>query len=393
MRIAFVTTHLTTIGGAGKFLMNYANKLSERGHNITIVAQIINRNNYEFYNKISLIEIGGPLPSNPIYWLSFNIIKKKYIKALSKLKVDLIVSQLFPTNYYCADFCKKNNIKHIYYCFEPFRVFHDKKFYSNTFYLLRIIFFFLRIFFKKFDIIAGHKADEIIYISKFVKKKGKILYNKSGYVHYIGVNIDNNINKCIDFDPRLKLKLNEDIPLIFTLGLSHHMKGTKELIYIFSKILKKIPEVVLLIGGVITKSNKKIIKRLIKKLEIPLNNIILYGLIPDDFLNNFYKSSTLTFYTAIHESYGLIPLESMKNGTPIIAFEGGPSETIIDGKTGYIIKNLNISKFSEKALTLLNDSKLIQEFSKASIEHVKNNYNINESVSKLIIIFKNVISK
>ncbi len=52
---------------------------------------------------------------------------------------------------------------------------------------------------------------------------------------------------------------------------------------------------------------------------------------------------------AIDESYGLIPLESMKNGTPIIAFKGGPSETILDGQTGYLIKNYNFNDFVKKS--------------------------------------------
>ena len=45
------------------------------------------------------------------------------------------------------------------------------------------------------------------------------------------------------------------------------------------------------------------------------------------------------FYTAIDEPFGLIPLESMNYGIPVIAFEGGPSETIIDGLAGYLIKS------------------------------------------------------
>jgi glycosyltransferase involved in cell wall biosynthesis len=41
------------------------------------------------------------------------------------------------------------------------------------------------------------------------------------------------------------------------------------------------------------------------------------------------------------EYFGYIPVESMASGTPVIAFKysGGPSETIVDGKTGWLVSN------------------------------------------------------
>ncbi|KKL06338.1 hypothetical protein LCGC14_2597020, partial [marine sediment metagenome] len=61
MKICFVTTHLIKIGGAHKFLRDYANYLSDRGHHITIIAQKIDQKIYKFLDKIVLYEVGGPL--------------------------------------------------------------------------------------------------------------------------------------------------------------------------------------------------------------------------------------------------------------------------------------------------------------------------------------------
>ena len=39
------------------------------------------------------------------------------------------------------------------------------------------------------------------------------------------------------------------------------------------------------------------------------------------------------------EPFGMVPIEAMASGTPVISYaRGGPSETIIDGKTGYLVK-------------------------------------------------------
>ena len=80
MKIAFVFTDLHGIGGAGKFFRDAANGLCERGHNITVIAQKINQDVYNFNDKIHLIEVGGPVQANPFYWLRFNKVKKKYLR-------------------------------------------------------------------------------------------------------------------------------------------------------------------------------------------------------------------------------------------------------------------------------------------------------------------------
>lgn len=394
MKIAFVTTHMTLMGGGGKFLRDFANKLCEKGHNITIVAQKIDRNKYKFHHKVKLIEIGGPLPSNPIYWINFKRIKKKYLDVLNGLKIDIITSIHFPTNYFCINVVKKDGLKHVHYCLEPYRIFYDKKYYSNASFFKKLLFLIVKFFFKKYDIEGTIGADHIICISKFIRNKVKNIYGRESMLHYLGVEINNYSDKINGFDLHSKLNLKKTPPIIFTLGLTHYMKGSKELIEIFNKILKKIPETILLIGGWIEKQNRKIIVNLMRKLNISSKNVIFYGFIEENLLDFFYAKSILTLYTTIDEPYGLIPLESMKNGTPVIAFEGaGPSETIINGKTGYLIIYGEFNKIARKTINLIKDIELRDSFSKNAREHVRKKFSIEESIEKLESIFTEILSK
>ncbi len=59
----------------------------------------------------------------------------------------------------------------------------------------------------------------------------------------------------------------------------------------------------------------------------------------DEELHKLYANCLATIYIPMDEDYGLIPLESMASGKPCIgANEGGLRETIIQGKTGLLIK-------------------------------------------------------
>ncbi|MHA1491512.1 MAG: glycosyltransferase family 4 protein [Promethearchaeota archaeon] len=393
MKITIVHSYLMIFGGGGIFLRDYANKLCEKGHDITIIIQKINHSLYKFNDKIKIIEVGGSLPSKPMHWLRFHKLKKKYVEVLKKLNHDIIISMYFPSNYFSASFDKGNDPKLVNYCNEPYRYFHDKEFYNHAPLLLRNAARFLRIFFKKYDIIGTCAADEIICNSNFTKKRVKKTYGREGIVHYIGVNIEDSSKKLDNFEFRQKLDISRNTPIIFSLGLSHHFKGTKELIIIFNKILKEIPESILLIGGKIKKENIIIIKKLVKKLKIPRKNIKFYGFIKEELLNSFYANSTLTLYTAINEAFGLIPLESMKNGTPVITFGGGPSETIINGKTGYVIKNNDLDDFTQKAINLIKNKKLNTEFSNNAIKHIRKNFNYDQCISNLESILLKIASK
>ena len=189
------------------------------------------------------------------------------------------------------------------------------------------------------------------------------------------------------------LGLKKSNLFLFTLGLTHHLKGARELIMIFHEILDEFQNVILLIGGNIERTNKKVIKKLIKKYNIPANKIITCGFIKEDLLNIFYSNSHLTLYTTIDEAFGLIPLESMLNGTPVISFEGGPSETILDGQTGYVIKNSMSNDFARKTIKLMRDKNLLNKFSENAKKHVRNNFSYNKCVKNLETILQNIINK
>ena len=115
----------------------------------------------------------------------------------------------------------------------------------------------------------------------------------------------------------------------------------------------------------------------------------------DEFLSSLFPSSgnaTVTLYTAIDEAYGYIPIESMRSGIPVVAFEGGPSDTIVDGQTGYIIKSYDIDTFAQKAIQLIQDKSLYRIFSENARNHVSENFNIEKSYKDLENIFNNIIS-
>ena len=390
MKITFVTTHLTIYGGGSKFLVDYANKLIKRGHEITVVAQKINYKHFQFDKAIKIIEIGGLLPSSVLYWFNFIGIKKKYINILNKLNTDFIISVHFPTNYFCYLVKRKKELKYLHFCLEPYLFFHKKAYYRHESFLRRVILWFFRKVFAGLDIKGTQQADEIICISKFTKKQVRAIYKRDGILHYLGVKTNITYDQK-NFNLKKKLKIAEDAQILLALGLTHYLKGAKELLFIYNRILKQIPEAILLIGGNITKENQIIINYLEEKLKLPPNKIVRYGFIKQEFLNEIYAQSALTIYTAKQEPFGLIPLESMINGTPVIAFNlGGPNETIINGKTGFLAEPYYYSDFAQKAINIVKNKDLRERFAINAIKHIKSKFDLEMCISHFESILNNI---
>jgi len=72
------------------------------------------------------------------------------------------------------------------------------------------------------------------------------------------------------------------------------------------------------------------------------------GFVPDRKLADLYLGATALLYPVADEDFGMIPVEAMGYGLPVIAHRsGGPLESIIDGKTGVFFDDLSVAGLSK----------------------------------------------
>ncbi|MEW6036216.1 MAG: glycosyltransferase family 4 protein [Candidatus Micrarchaeota archaeon] len=96
----------------------------------------------------------------------------------------------------------------------------------------------------------------------------------------------------------------------------------------------------LVIAGALSKRPEHVqyLKRL-KALCTP--DITITTNVGDWELRDLYARCYAVLYTPVNEDYGLVPLEAMASSKPCIARnEGGPRETVIDGKDGFLVNSI-----------------------------------------------------
>ena len=84
-------------------------------------------------------------------------------------------------------------------------------------------------------------------------------------------------------------------------------------------------------------------------LGIPDDIQVLFLLsIPGAFKNTLLQNAILLLYTPSNEHFGIVPVEAMQYGVPVLASNtGGPVETIVEGETGWLRGVERVSEWTE----------------------------------------------
>lgn len=83
-----------------------------------------------------------------------------------------------------------------------------------------------------------------------------------------------------------------------------------------------------------------------------------------------YKENSVLLMTSLYEPFGLVLPEAMSCGLPVVSFDCpfGPSDIIVDGVDGFLIKAGNMNEFVEKVCLLMEDLNLRVKMGKAGVK-------------------------
>ena len=81
----------------------------------------------------------------------------------------------------------------------------------------------------------------------------------------------------------------------------------------------------------------------LRKLAKNCKNITFVGQVSDEKLHQLISECIATIYIPKDEDFGMSPVESMAAGKPVICSgHGGPTESVINGETGFYVEDENI---------------------------------------------------
>jgi D-inositol-3-phosphate glycosyltransferase len=122
-------------------------------------------------------------------------------------------------------------------------------------------------------------------------------------------------------------------------------------------------------------------------------SVVFLGKRDQDKLPYYYSAAEVLVMPSHYESFGMVALEAMACGTPVIASEvGGLAYLVRDGETGFTIPAEEPDALCEKLTWLLNDSKLHQKMSGQAAEYAKD-YAWEKITKQIVKVYEGLAKK
>ncbi|MFA6527143.1 MAG: glycosyltransferase family 4 protein, partial [Candidatus Babeliales bacterium] len=209
-------------------------------------------------------------------------------------------------------------------------------------------------------------ANYIFSISSYVQQKfNSILATKRTNNTWCGFPID-----C---SKALPLNIYKENILIAVGRFSDPRKNITMLIKAFSLIHEKNKTAKLYVVG-----KKPSNEKLYDFCDYPcIENIVFTGQISAADLTALYRRASAMLITSHQEGLGIVGLEALLHGTPVIAtLCGGPEDFIIQGRNGYLVPIDDVQAMADKALELLSNHALLCQLSLAARDFIHAQYSL-----------------
>src|SRR5437867_13433399 len=105
---------------------------------------------------------------------------------------------------------------------------------------------------------------------------------------------------------------------------------------------------------------------------LSLDDVLFVSRVKDEERVRLLQKSWALCTPSFVEGWGLVITEAAACGTPAVAYDGGGrSVAIVDGETGYLVKNVDIQVISERIVVLNQNEQLRRSMSNAAVVYAK----------------------
>ncbi len=207
------------------------------------------------------------------------------------------------------------------------------------------------------------KMSGILIPSPFVRDLTRHLLPKANIV-YIPIGFS------INSDMSLKIKRERETRIV-CVGNIERRKRTHHIVEIANILKNSFPVLQYdIVGGELDKAYSEEIKEQISNYNIGLI-VKLYGRVDDETLKSLYQKASLFVFPSSYEGYGMVLVEAMSNGLPVVAYNNSAIPyTIKNDYNGVVVEDGNFEKMAEAIGHLLNDTNKMYKLSGQALKYV-----------------------
>ena len=195
----------------------------------------------------------------------------------------------------------------------------------------------------------------------------------------------------------------QEATMILFVGRIEPLKGIDNLIQAISLnhksgVLKCCPHTLVIIGGEPEAKPEEMnaemarLQDMVEELKIE-NFVIFLGKQDQQMLPYYYSAAEVVVMPSHYESFGMVALEAMACGTPVVASQvGGLAFLVRDGETGFVVPGNDIQSLANRLMELIKDKELGKKLGKKSTEYAQL-YAWETISTKIIEVYNQILQK
>lgn len=407
LKIKFVHPDLG-IGGAERLVLDVAVVLFNQGHNVSFITNHCNRNHAfeEIKSGQFLVEVVGD-------WLPRNILGKflafcAYVRMIYLAFVYVFfTSESSENDVYFVDqipvaipILKWTKKKIVYYCHHPDLLASPKSGFFKALYRLPIDWIEYKCTAKADMLLVNSEYTASVFRATFpnITKDIKIIYPTIANSFQQMV-LENNIRKPVSqLVPEMSKYKLEDV-IFLSINRFHPAKNLELAINAMEILKNRLPinkfeGIYLIMAGGYDPQSSLNAEYFVKLVSLAhskgLESKIVFIKSPSENIKvNLLIACDCLLYTPVKEHFGIVPLEAMICGKPVIACNsGGPRETIVHGENGYLCdcSEENMAEFMEKML----DKDFAKSLGEAGRKRQRENFSHDNFIENVKFVIENV---
>jgi glycosyltransferase involved in cell wall biosynthesis len=232
---------------------------------------------------------------------------------------------------------------------------------------------------------ALNNSSYIIANSKDLSKKAKSIYNKIAEAKWTV------IGNCIELPQKTSkpIHFTKDTAFILGVGRLVKIKGFDILIHAFNIFRQKVVDAHLIILG--DGEEKENLIKIVDSLALQ-SSIELPGNIENSHIFDYLAKCSFLVLPSRREAFGIVCLEAMMAGKPVIAFNvGGVSEIVKNGYNGLLVDEQSAVVLAEKMFHLHGNKELAENLGRNGKEFAKLYFSPDAILGKYLEIYEKII--
>ncbi len=231
---------------------------------------------------------------------------------------------------------------------------------------------------------------QLRFLYKAVERKLKIIPPGVDLGHFYPIPAD---------EARLFIGLKAEDRMVLFVGRIEPLKGVDTLIRAMACLRHTgfdYPVRLAIIGGDPEADPQQMSAEMLRlqKLCDELNlgqNVVFMGKRGQDTLQYYYSAAEVLVMPSHYESFGMVALEAMACGTPVIASDvGGLSFLVQDGQTGFTVPDDEPEALCDKLAALLGDPRLRASMGRCAAEYAQG-YSWDKIAGQIVEVYKSLL--